>query len=253
MSIFSAEADVYMIAGLAIMGAVVLVVIPFILRRRRVRQSLVTAGMQSAGVEHKPPWRKKRDIVRQTRDYLRKVRFADGAPTPAGGDPSGSLRKRGVSPPVAAADAALPVGKASLPQAAGPAPDADSEPSTQAEGMPDTEGASEERRTGSVLDAFTEERTEPEDQAALLEEDGDSKEDEDEDLGDVFGGKDASKSGDPDSLFELFTTETTEDNEAGKLAASLEDVDTRDLLAEAQQVLNEVRGVAEAWRRSVRR
>jgi len=57
------------------------------------------------------------------------------------------------------------------------------------------------------------------------------------------------KSGDTDSLFDLFATEIVEENKAGQLAASLDDIDIRDILSEAQQILNELRSISPSNRR----
>jgi len=69
-------------------------------------------------------------------------------------------------------------------------------------------------------------------------------------LGDLLGDEKGGKDTDLDSLFDLFTTEIEEEDGSAKLAASLEDVDARQLLTEAQRVLDEVRNLRRIFRRS---
>ena len=65
-----------------------------------------------------------------------------------------------------------------------------------------------------------------------IEDDDDDDEDEDEEKSEL------------DAMLDLFTTELVEETDANRLAALLGEVDARDLLSEAQEILNELRSPA---------
>ena len=74
-------------------------------------------------------------------------------------------------------------------------------------------------------------------------------EDVTEDVKEVFGtGTDDEEKDELDSMFDLFKTEIVEETDASRLAALLGEVDARDLLSEAQEILNELRSPARRGR-----
>jgi len=253
MSMLGADVYLYMFAGLAVLGAMVVTLSPLLVREATPKQGVVLAVTQQPQENDRQPfWRRKRDFTRQVRTKLGKLRSGAGGglpvevlPTPAKGLSKTSPEDT-VSQPAADAGLNLPTAKEvpmsenTVPQSA-----ADSNPVIQTEGTPETEPeqATPESPEANLLDAFSEEPAESAD-SAESKDSVDYLKDEESD--DVSGKDSAGKSGDTDSLFELFSTEIEEENTSGQLAATLDDVDARDLLSEAQQSLTELRSIRAA-------
>lgn len=250
MSMLGADAYIYMLAGLAALGAVVVAIAPFLGLEPASKQSVVLAVRQPE-TDERPFWRRKRDFLRQTRNALGRLRSAADGRLPVESLPEPGKRRSkpspegAGSPPAAGTGPALPLAreKDSPEAAALSQPEANARPAPQDEDTPDTdaelEQAAPKSPTANLLHAFSEVRAES--------GDSDTFDEDDEESGGLFGNDSDTKLADPDSLFALFSTDIVEDNEAGKLAAGLDDVDARDLLSEAQQILNEIRDVRRAW------
>jgi hypothetical protein len=249
MLMLGADVYLYMFAGLAALGAMVVRLFPLLVQEATPKQGVVLAvtPSQPHEIDRQPFWRRKRDFTRQVRTKLGKLRSAGdgGLPVKASSTPAKHLSKPlpedTISQP--AVDAVLdlptaeevPMSKSTVPQSA-----ADSNPVLQTEGTSEPEQASPKSPEVNLLDDFYEELTESSDSTESRDS-ADYLEDEESD--DISGKDSAGKSGDMDSLFEIFSTEIVEENTSGQLASTLDDVDARDLLSEAQQVLKELRSV----------
>ena len=258
MSMLGADVYLYMFAGLAVLGAMVVTLSPLLVREVTPKQGVVLAVTQQPQENDRQPfWRRKRDFTRQVRTKLGKLRSGAGGglpvevlPTPAKGLSKPSPEDT-VSQPAADAGLNLPATKEEpMSKNTVPQPAADSNPVLQTEETPETEQATPESPEANLLDAFSEELTESADSAES--KDSAESEDsvdylEDEETDDVSGKDSAGKSGDTDSLFDLFSTEIEEENTSGQLASTLDDVDAHDLLSEAQQTLTELRSIKTAW------
>ncbi len=254
MSMLGADVYLYMFAGLAVLGAMVVTLFPLLVRETTPKQGVVALAAAQQPQPHEtgrqPFWRRKRDFTRQVRDKLGKLRSgADGGlpvevmPTPAKRlskpSPEDTVSQPAVNAePNLAATEEVPMSKKVAPKS-----EADSNPVLQTEGISEPEQTTPESPEANLSDAISEELaasadpTESKDSVDYLE---------DEESDDVSGKDSAGKSGDTDSLFELFSTEIEEENNSGQLASTLDDVDAHDLLSEAQQVLIELRSVREA-------
>lgn len=247
MSVLGADVCFYIMMGTAALGALIATASPFLVGESATRQGLGLgrAAAQQPADDSRPFWRRRRDAVRQIRAYLGKRVTSDGLPveaTPGEGEghSSASSGGRTTSPLRTTSEPALAAREMSQPEVDPSEPTAEAEPVAQTQAVPDGgEAGAEPPGKDNLLDLLSDEVTEPDGTGDSQDED---EADEDTDESDDASGDDSSgKSGDPDSLFSLFETEIEEENEMSELAASLEDVDIRDLLTEAQQVLNEVR------------
>ncbi len=248
MSMLGADVYLYMFAGLAVLGAMVVTLSPLLVRETTPKQGVVALAAAQQPQPHEtgrqPFWRRKRDFTRQVRDKLGKLRSGadwglpvEVMPTPvkrlSKPSPEDTVSQPAVNagPNLTAAEE-VPMSKKDAPKS-----EADSNPVLQTEGISEPEQTTPESPEANLLDAISEELTESKDSVDYLE---------DEESDDVSGKDSAGKSGDTDSLFELFSTEIEEENNSGQLASTLDDVDARDLLSEAQQILIELRSVREA-------
>lgn len=260
MSMLGADVYLYMFAGLAVLGAMVVKLFLLPVRETTPKQDVVLAVAkqpQPHETGKQPFWRRRRDFTRQVRAKLGKLRSGaeGGLPVEALPTPAKSFSKPSsedtVSQPAADAGPNLPAAK-EVPMSKNTAPKsaADSNPVLKTEGTPDTEPeqVTPESPEANLFDDFSEELTKPADSAESLDS-VDYLADEESD--DVSGKDSAGKSGDTDSLFELFSTEIEEENNSGQLASTLDDVDAHDLLSEAQQVLTELRSVRARQSRNV--
>ena len=232
MSMLGADVYVYLMAGLAALGAVVVAVAPFLVLESTPKQGLVQAVRQPE-TDERPFWRRKRDFLRQTRNALGKLRSAAGGRLPVEALPE--LGKP-VSEPLPQGTVSQPAASARQASQGEETPNADTE----------LEPAGPQSPAGNLLDALSETRPKSDDSDSFEEDESDE---DDKESGGLFGKDSDAKPADSDSLFELFSAEIVEDDEAGKLAATLDDVDARDLLSEAQHTLNEISRVRQALRR----
>jgi len=239
-----ADAYVYMLAGLAALGALVVALAPFLGLEPAPEPGIVKAEGQG-DTDQRPFWRRKRDVLKQTRNALGKLRSTSDGQLPV--ETPAKQKKSRSEPSPEDVSSTPPADAGSAPAVL--QPEGGTGPVPQDEKTPDADTESEQDESRSpesnLLDAFSEDLADAGDSDTYEDDEEDKK---DEDSGSLFGDDSDSKPGDTDSLFDLFSTEIVEDNEAGKLAASLDDVDVRDLLSEAQQVLGEIRDVRQARR-----
>jgi len=216
---------IYVIAGFMVLGALAASSIPSLVRETVSRTvsgcSMVMFAVQQPKEKEKQPfWKRKRDTTRQVRDKLDKIRSESDGNLP-------------VEPPSA--------DKPDIKVDEWPSGETNPELPGKESSDTDSGQTSPESSGSNLLDSLTADSAKSSDSEDYFDDDDF---DEDENKSDSSpGGGSSEKSADTDSLFDLFATEIVEENKAGELAAGLEDVDIRDILSEAQLMLNELRGM----------
>ncbi|HEY90214.1 MAG TPA: hypothetical protein G4O07_00095 [Dehalococcoidia bacterium] len=213
---------IYVMAGFMALGVLAASSMPALVRETVAKtvsgySTVMFAIQQPKEKEKQPFWKRKRDTTRQVRDKLDKLRSES--------------------------DGNLPV---EIPSGDKPGKKADVQPSGETNlELPDKEstdtdsGQARPESTGSdLLDDLTTDSVKSSDSEDYFDDDF-----EEENKSGDSGGGSSEKSGDTDSLFDLFATEIVEENKAGELAAGLDDLDIRDILSEAQLILNELRSM----------
>jgi len=215
---------IYIMAGFMALGVLAASSMPALVRETVARTvsgygAVMFAIQQPKEKEKQPFWKRKRDTTRQVRDKLDKLRSESDGNLPVGIPSGGKPGKK--------ADV-QPSGETNL-----ELPDKESTDTDSGQAGPESTGS-------DLLDDLTTDSVKSSDSEDYF--DDDLEEDDNESDGSPSGGS-SEKSGDTDSLFDLFATEIVEENKAGELAASLDDVDIQDILSEAQLILNELRSM----------
>ena len=213
---------IYMVAGFMVLGALAASSVPAPVREKisgtaSVGSMVMFAVQQPEGKEKQPFWKRKRDTTRQVRDKLDKLRSESDGNLPVGTQSADEVDIKVNE---------WPSGETNPEQANKESTDTDS-------------GQSRPESSGSdLLGSLTADSVKSSDSEDYFDDDDFEEDYESE----SSPGSDSSEnSSDTDSLFALFATEIVEENKASELAASLEDIDIRDILSEAQLMLTELR------------
>ena len=218
-----ADMYVYVMAGLMALGVLAVSSMPALVRETVSKcNTVLFAIQQPEETEKQPFWKRKRDTTRQVRDKLDKLRAESDGNLPVETPPLDKSGKKATVQPAQDTKLELP----------------DNEITGTGTGQ-----AGLVSPGSNLLDDLAADPAKSSDSEDYFDDDEFEEKDSKSDKGS------AEKSGDSDSLFDLFATEIVEDNKAGELAASLDEVDVRDILSEAQLILNELRSMGLPGRR----
>lgn len=120
-------------------------------------------------------------------------------------------------------------------------PGMDAAPSSPDQGIPDVEPANEEESGVDMPDTIPAEESAESTQDQPQEE-LEPAEGEPEEMDEISDDEYQEQPKDKDAVLELFTGELAEESEVSKFAASLNNIDVHNLLEEAQDLINQLRG-----------